>query len=164
MVATQPCLFKDNLAESRSVPAVGPAATPSTCPDGRPTALGCEPGPGPGQAGRGAALSLPPWTHGQHHLQREHGSRVPPLIEVWPLDGEVRGDASSKLFAWGCGGRVPAVIAGCPGADPEQGQRARTQEGHQAMPWKLSHCREGLSSLWAFLWQLWTRRLGRCSE
>ena len=60
----QPCLFKASQATGRSVPAAGPVAAPSTCPDERPAAQSCKAGPGPGQARCEAALSSPPWTHG----------------------------------------------------------------------------------------------------
>lgn len=58
MVAMQPCLFKESLAESRSTPAVGPVATPSTCPERRPAAQGCE-AKGGARAGQACDCSVP---------------------------------------------------------------------------------------------------------
>lgn len=105
----------------------GPVATPSTCPDRRPAAQGCEAGAGPGQARRGAAPSLPSWTHWQHCLWRDHGSWIPPVTGVWPLDGEVRGDVSTKLFVgrgeWEGGSGHLKSLEGCQGPDLEQRPR-----------------------------------------
>lgn len=67
----QPCLFSENLAESRSTWQQG-RATPNTCPDRRPAAQGC--GAGPGQVWGPALASLDPQ---QHRLQRIYGTWVP---------------------------------------------------------------------------------------
>lgn len=129
MVAMQPCLFKESLAESRSTPAVGPVATPSTCPERRPAAQGCEAEGGPGQARRATAPCLPSWTHWQHCLGRDHGSWILPVTGVWPLDGEVRGDVPTKLFVgrgeWEGGSGYLKSLEGCQGPDREQKQRLR---------------------------------------
>lgn len=63
-------------------PAAGLAAAPSARPDRRPLAQGCEAEPRPAQARRGATLSLPPWIHQRHCLQRDHGTWIPLVTAV----------------------------------------------------------------------------------
>lgn len=115
----QPCLFTESLVERQQG-----LAAPDTCPDGRPPAQGC--GAGPDQAwGPVLASSDPP----QHRLQRNYGIWVPPVTGVWPPDGEMRGDVSTKLFLEGGEQEGESghlwSLEGCQGPDLERGQRAR---------------------------------------
>lgn len=60
-------------------------------------------------AGAGQVWGCPVFTSldpRQHHLWRDCGTWTPLVTGVWPLDGEVTGDVSAKLWVRGWEGRV----------------------------------------------------------
>lgn len=106
VVAMQPCLFKESLAEARSTPAAGPGALQQ---------------PGAGQVwGHVVLAPLGPWaTLSTERLQSLDSSSD----RGWPLDREVRGCARQREWAEGQPAWSPWRT------DLEQGQRAPRDGG-----------------------------------
>lgn len=89
--------------------------SPSSCPEGGPRPRAGS-GAGARAARHRATLSLPPWPHQQQRLWTDHGTWIPPVTGVCPLDGAVRGD-------------VPTAV--CRGRGGEGVRDMKSLEGHQ---------------------------------
>ncbi|XP_019590822.2 TOG array regulator of axonemal microtubules protein 2 [Rhinolophus sinicus] len=74
---------------------------------------------------------MPPWTHQQHHLQRDHGTWILPVTGIWPLDGEVRVVSPAQVPVARCCGTIPRTSAG-PQALPSGSSESSLQASGEA--------------------------------